>query len=99
MLLCGDSFEPCLSHHERERVHEFWYRKPLTSHASASKRQAEQNSLDGADIWASLHVHEYEAFRLSDRCLGCRTPGGPRLDDLSVTTVKTFWQVSLGLDH
>ncbi len=28
-------------------------------------------------------------------CVGCRVPGGPRLDDLFVTTVKTFWQVRL----
>ncbi len=27
--------------------------------------------------------------------VGCRVPGGPRLDDLFVTTVKTFWQVWL----
>ena len=29
------------------------------------------------------------------KSVGCRVPGGPRLDDLFVTTVKTFWQVWL----
>jgi len=31
--------------------------------------------------------------------VGCRVPGGPKLDDLFVTTVKTFWQVWLDPMH
>ncbi len=37
----------------------------------------------------------YSNHTIQIRCVDNRVPGGPRLDDLFVTTVKTFWQVRL----